>query len=350
MGKRGRLFGTDGVRGTANTDPMTAEMALQLGQAVAHVLQSKGGERRRIIIGKDTRLSGYLFEDALAAGICSMGVDVLQVGPMPTPAMAFLTARHALPRRRDDLGQPQPLSGQRHQVLQQRRLQARRRDRGPDREPDRIGRASFAARERGRHRARPPDRRCRGTLRRVPEEDLRSRPLARRPARGARLRERRGLQGRAHGARGAGRRGLPARRPSRTGATSTTAAARCIPRRRRPRCASCGPTSGSRSTATPIARCSCARRATSIDGDALLALCARDMSQRGTLRGGKVVATVMSNLGLERALGRLRRGARCARRWATATWSRRCAAAATTSAASSRGTSSSSTTTRPATA
>ena len=96
MGKRGRLFGTDGVRGTANTDPMTAEMALPLGQAVAHVLQSKGGERRRIIIGKDTRLSGYLFEDALAAGICSMGVDVLQVGPMPTPGMAFLIARHAL--------------------------------------------------------------------------------------------------------------------------------------------------------------------------------------------------------------------------------------------------------------
>ena len=91
MGKRGRLFGTDGVRGMANTDPMTAEMALQLGQAVAHVLQSKGGERRRIIIGKDTRLSGYLFEDALAAGICSMGVDVIQVGPMPTPAMAFLS-------------------------------------------------------------------------------------------------------------------------------------------------------------------------------------------------------------------------------------------------------------------
>ena len=88
-----RLFGTDGVRGTANRDPMTADMALQLGQAVAHVFASGGGgQRREIIIGKDTRLSGYLFEDALAAGICSMGVDVLQVGPMPTPGMAFLTA------------------------------------------------------------------------------------------------------------------------------------------------------------------------------------------------------------------------------------------------------------------
>jgi phosphoglucosamine mutase len=70
---------------------MTAEMALSLGQAIAHVFRRTGYERQRIIIGKDTRLSGYLFEDALAAGICSMGVDVMQVGPMPTPGMAFLT-------------------------------------------------------------------------------------------------------------------------------------------------------------------------------------------------------------------------------------------------------------------
>ena len=88
----GKLFGTDGVRGTANVHPMTAEVALSLGQAVAHVFAAAGKERTRIIIGKDTRLSGYLFEDALAAGICSMGADVIQVGPMPTPGMAFLTA------------------------------------------------------------------------------------------------------------------------------------------------------------------------------------------------------------------------------------------------------------------
>ncbi len=87
-----RLFGTDGIRGKANTYPMTAEMALSLGQAIAHVFRRPGPQRQRIIIGKDTRLSGYLFEDALAAGICSMGVDVIQVGPMPTPGMAFLTA------------------------------------------------------------------------------------------------------------------------------------------------------------------------------------------------------------------------------------------------------------------
>ena len=88
----GKLFGTDGVRGRANEHPMTAEVALSLGQAVAYVFAASAHQRTRIIIGKDTRLSGYLFEDALAAGICSMGADVIQVGPMPTPGMAFLTA------------------------------------------------------------------------------------------------------------------------------------------------------------------------------------------------------------------------------------------------------------------
>jgi phosphoglucosamine mutase len=86
-----KLFGTDGIRGTANVHPMTPEVALALGRAIAHVFQGHHGERRQILIGKDTRLSGYMFEDALAAGICSMGVNVIQVGPVPTPALAFLT-------------------------------------------------------------------------------------------------------------------------------------------------------------------------------------------------------------------------------------------------------------------
>ena len=86
-----KLFGTDGVRGRANRHPMTAEMALALGQAIAHIFRRKGSGRHRILIGKDTRLSGYMFEDALASGICSLGVDVIHVGPIPTPALAFLT-------------------------------------------------------------------------------------------------------------------------------------------------------------------------------------------------------------------------------------------------------------------
>ncbi len=85
------LFGTDGVRGTANVHPMTPEIVLSLGQAAAHVFRTGEKKSHRILIGKDTRLSGYMFEDALAAGISSMGVDVIQVGPIPTPGLAFLT-------------------------------------------------------------------------------------------------------------------------------------------------------------------------------------------------------------------------------------------------------------------
>nr|MDA8121377.1 phosphoglucosamine mutase [Deltaproteobacteria bacterium] len=87
---RRKLFGTDGVRGVANTEPMTVENALALGQSVAHVFRNHGG-RHKIVIGKDTRLSGYMFETALSAGICAMGGDVLMVGPLPTPGIAFLT-------------------------------------------------------------------------------------------------------------------------------------------------------------------------------------------------------------------------------------------------------------------
>ena len=85
-----KLFGTDGIRGVANVYPMTTEIAMQVGRAIAFQLkdESKG---HRIVIGKDTRLSGYMIENALAAGICSMGVNVLLVGPLPTPGIAFIT-------------------------------------------------------------------------------------------------------------------------------------------------------------------------------------------------------------------------------------------------------------------
>jgi phosphoglucosamine mutase len=88
-----KLFGTDGVRGVANVDPMTPEMAMRLGMAVAYQLRRTAhGGRPRVVIGKDTRLSGYMFETAMAAGICSMGVDVMLVGPLPTPGIAFITS------------------------------------------------------------------------------------------------------------------------------------------------------------------------------------------------------------------------------------------------------------------
>ncbi len=86
-----KLFGTDGVRGVANVEPITPETALKLGRALAYVYRNPNGRHRRILIGKDTRLSGYMLETALASGICSMGADVWLVGPLPTPAIAFLT-------------------------------------------------------------------------------------------------------------------------------------------------------------------------------------------------------------------------------------------------------------------
>ncbi|HON55580.1 MAG TPA: phosphoglucosamine mutase [bacterium] len=85
-----KLFGTDGVRGIANIYPMTVEVAMQIGRAVAYIAKRKE-YRHKILIGKDTRLSCYMLENALAAGICSMGVDVYLVGPVPTPGIAFIT-------------------------------------------------------------------------------------------------------------------------------------------------------------------------------------------------------------------------------------------------------------------
>ncbi len=87
----GRLFGTDGIRGQANAYPINSEIALKLGKAVAHVFEASGHGAKRAVIGKDTRLSGYMLEMALTSGLVSMGMDVLLVGPVPTPAVAHLT-------------------------------------------------------------------------------------------------------------------------------------------------------------------------------------------------------------------------------------------------------------------
>jgi phosphoglucosamine mutase len=92
-----KLFGTDGVRGVANVEPVTAETALKLGRAAAHVFtqlnprEHPAGTRPKIVLGKDTRLSGYMLENALVAGITSLGVDVLVIGPLPTPGVAYIT-------------------------------------------------------------------------------------------------------------------------------------------------------------------------------------------------------------------------------------------------------------------
>lgn len=94
-----RLFGTDGVRGQANTYPMTAEMALRMGAAAGRYFRRDGSDAHRVVIGKDTRLSGYMIENALTAGFTSTGMNVLLLGPVPTPAVGMLT-----PSMRADVG------------------------------------------------------------------------------------------------------------------------------------------------------------------------------------------------------------------------------------------------------
>src|SRR5258707_7092786 len=96
MSKSKKIFGTDGVRGVANIEPVTAETALRLGRAAGHVFknlesQARGRGRHKIVLGKDTRLSGYMLENAISSGILSMGVDVLFIGPLPTPGVAYVT-------------------------------------------------------------------------------------------------------------------------------------------------------------------------------------------------------------------------------------------------------------------
>src|SRR3954453_5002771 len=95
--KRQKIFGTDGVRGIANVEPVTAETALKLGRAAAHVFTQLNprtlpeGSRPKIVLGKDPRRSGYMLENAIVAGITSLGVDVLVIGPLPTPGVAYIT-------------------------------------------------------------------------------------------------------------------------------------------------------------------------------------------------------------------------------------------------------------------
>ena len=96
MSQPKKIFGTDGVRGIANVEPVTAETALKLGRAAGHVFknlehEARGHGRHKIVIGKDTRISGYMLENAISSGILSMGVDVLFIGPLPTPGVAYVT-------------------------------------------------------------------------------------------------------------------------------------------------------------------------------------------------------------------------------------------------------------------
>ena len=209
MTKTRRLFGTDGIRGTANTDPMTAEVALRLGQA-AGLLFTRGAHRHRVVIGKDTRLSGYMIEPALTAGFIGAGMDVTLVGPLPTPAVAMLTRS-----LRADLGVMISAS---HNPFEDNGIklfgpdgfklsdETEVRDRGADghatcrRQSGAAGAAGAGGAAGGRRRA----------LYRGGEGQLPARAAAGRAEDRRRLRQRRRLQGRADGAVGTGRHGHPA--------------------------------------------------------------------------------------------------------------------------------------------
>jgi phosphoglucosamine mutase len=297
-----RLFGTDGVRGTANVHPMTAEVALALGQAAAHVFASSRREHRtRIIIGKDTRLSGYVFEDALAAGICSMGADVIQVGPMPTPGMAFLTVD-----MRCDAGVMISAS---HNPYRDNGIKFFSSDgfKLPDALEERIE-ALVASGELQAHRAAPDEI---GQARRIEDETGRYVVFLKHTfPKDLSLEGLRIAIDCAHGA--AYRVGPVVLRE--LGADVVPLGVEPNGRNINHDCGALHPEQVARAVRDSGAHAGIAldgdadrcvmvdERGEVVDGDALLALCAGDLVGRGGLRGGGVVATVMSNLGLEKAL------------------------------------------------
>ena len=246
-----RYFGTDGIRGLANSPPMTSEVALKVGMA-AGKLFSNGEHRHRVVIGKDTRLSGYMIESALMSGFTAVGMDVFLLGPMPTPAVAMLTRS-----LRADLGvmisashNPYDDNGIKlfdpdgYKLSDEAERQIEALMEAP------IRRAAGARRP---HRPRQAHRERAGALHRVRQAHAAAQHPPQRPARRHRLRQRRRLPGGPRGAVGAGRRGHQDRRRAQRPQHQPASAAR--PRRRRcaTRCARCAPTSASRSTAMPTA-------------------------------------------------------------------------------------------------
>jgi phosphoglucosamine mutase len=297
------LFGTDGVRGTANVHPMTAEMALALGQAIAHVFRSRGGGTQKILIGKDTRLSGYMFEDALASGICSMGADVIMVGPMPTPAMAFLTvdmrckagvmisASHNPYQDNgikffggDGFKLHDDLERRIEEMIASGELASHRAD------PDEIGRATRIEDAAGRYIV--------FLKKTFPNEHTLE-----------------GIRVVLDCANGAAYKVGPTMLHE-LGAEVFPVGIEPNGRNINKDCGSLYPEKLAAKVRELRADAGIAvdgdadrcvlvdERGEVMDGDAVLALCARDLAERGKLKGGAVVATIMSNLGLERALQR----------------------------------------------
>jgi phosphoglucosamine mutase len=301
MSDRPKLFGTDGVRGRANVHPMTAETALELGKAVAHVFKRQGGPRHRIIIGKDTRLSGYLFEDALAAGICSMGADVIQVGPMPTPGMAFLTA--------DMRCSAGVMISASHNAYPDNGIKFFSSDgfKLPDGVEERIE-ALIHSGELEQHRAEPAEI---GRARRIDDVEGRYVVFLKKTFPADLALD--GLRVVLDCANGAAYKVGPtvleelgaevfAEGVEPNGLNINENCGALYPEKLIKRVHEVRADIGIALDGDADRCLLVSEKGQLVDGDEVLAYCARDQLERGLLRGGKVVATVMSNLGLERAL------------------------------------------------
>ena len=297
-----RYFGTDGIRGRANR-VITPELALKVGQA-AGLMFKNGDHRHRVLIGKDTRLSGYMIETALVAGFTSVGMDVLLTGPIPTPAVGMLARS-----MRADLGVMISAS---HNPYDDNGIKLF----GPDgfklsdeveSEIEELLDSDLSKQSGQERRSRPRQahRRRAGPLHRIRQAHAAEGDRPVRPARGDRLRQRRRLQGRARRAVGTGRRRDFHRRRSRRhqhqqGLRLDRSRPRISHKVREMR-ADIGIALDGDADRVMIVD----ERGHVVDGDQLLAVIAESWKEDGRLQRPGVVATVMSNLGLERHLGGL---------------------------------------------
>lgn len=297
MGNGRRLFGTDGIRGEANVDPMTPETALRMGMAVA----AHFGDRGTIVVGKDTRLSGYLLESALASGLCALGADVTFVGPLPTPGIAYIvtslraaagvviSASHNPYHDNgiklfaaDGYKLPDGVEAQLEALMDDPRL-VERRARGAA-----IGRATRLDDASGRYITH---------LKQAfsTEHDLDGMKIVVDCAHGSAYRVAPAVF-RELGAEVITIGGEPDGININLGVGAMHPEVLCAKVRE------VGADVGLALDGDADRAVLCDEHGNVVDGDAVLAMCAREMHSRGQLRGEAVVATVMSNLGLERAL------------------------------------------------
>ncbi len=291
------LFGTDGIRGRANEPPMTPETALRVGLAVAHHF----GRHGRVIVGKDTRRSSYMFEMAVTAGLCAMGADVFLVGPLPTPGIAHVT--HSM---RADAGVVISAS---HNPFDDNGIKLFAHDgfKLPD-ETERTLEALMAGDTLDRARATGADV---GRAKRI--EDARGRYLAHVKTAFPRDLDLEGLKVVVDCANGAGYfvgplvfaelgAAVEAMGVSPNGVNINDGCGALAPAAMQARVRATGADLGVALDGDGDRAIFCDEKGRLVDGDAILALCARDLATRGELPSRTVVGTVMSNMGLERSL------------------------------------------------